>query len=356
VGTPDDENTGALEAQGKLFKAQSSAFVEVTARFDGDKMHFVDEAGERVFSCARRSIEIEPRVASLERKIRLPDGALFQTTNTEFVDDLDQRKAWKGIASLERFGPHLIVLAVACLGGFFAVYRFGLPLLVKAAIAMTPVEVPELMDAGTLRSMDTVLTGPSKLPEKRQDELRAVFDELITAYKDSGKATEGKSFNFMFRDSPRIGPNAFALPGGTIIMTDQLVNDFDDEELLAGILSHEIGHVNHQHSLQQLYRALGMAALVTLIAGDSGPILEDVIWEGNALLSLSFSRAHESEADAFSVDLMRRVGRDPEGVARFFIAIQEKYDVKMESSWMSTHPGAKERIEAIRKLAAESAK
>ena len=133
-------------------------------------------------------------------------------------------------------------------------------------------------------------------------------------------------------------------------MTDQLVKRYPDNELLAGVLAHELGHVAHQHSLKQLYRALGMAGLVALIAGDSGPILEDLILEGNAFLSLSFSRQHEVEADAHSVKLMRDSDMNPAGIIKFFEAIEKKYGGSTMPSWMSTHPATEDRINAIKKL------
>jgi predicted Zn-dependent protease len=122
-----------------------------------------------------------------------------------------------------------------------------------------------------------------------------------------------------FRSGGLIGPNAFALPDGNIVLTDELVElTGGDTEMIAAVLAHEIGHVEHKHSLRQIYRAAGIAGLLMLIAGDVGSGVEDVLTQGGGLLALSYSRSAESEADRRSVDLLRRSGMDPAAIVRFF--------------------------------------
>lgn len=87
-----------------------------------------------------------------------------------------------------------------------------------------------------------------------------------------------------------MGPNAFARPGGTIAIIDELLERFDDPNVVAAILGHEMAHVSQKHSLAQLYRAGSTYLLITLIAGDPGPLLDTILVEGNALLSLAYSR------------------------------------------------------------------
>ena len=90
------------------------------------------------------------------------------------------------------------------------------------------------------------------------------------------------------------------------------------------MLAHEIGHVEHQHSLRQLYRAAGVSALIMLIGGDIGSGTEDILVQGSALLSLSYSRSAEAEADRHSVELMYKAGHDPKAIAHFFELLRDK--------------------------------
>ena len=131
-------------------------------------------------------------------------------------------------------------------------------------------------------------------------------------------------------------------------MTDALVEMFPDEDyVLSAVLAHEIGHVEHEHSLRQIYRALGMAAMIGLIAGDAGPMLEDIVLEGSALLSLSFSRKHEMQADDFSYDILSRTGQRADGLIRFFEEIEKEMPIPESGEWMMTHPLSQKRIENI---------
>lgn len=340
-----------MQIIGRLFQSHSasSQVCRLVLTSEAPRWVFESLEGMLLFECAKVSVKVEPKVGSLPRKITLPDGGLFETEDSAAVDLLDGSTFWQRISRFEGFGPHLFVVAAICLIGSFAVYRFGLPLLVKLAVALTPQQIPLLIDASSLKAIDTAIVSPTKLSESRQTELKEIFDDLVQIAEKEG-GTNGFSFRLLFRDAKLIGPNAFALPGGTVIFTDQMIKTFPDKELLAGVMAHEIGHVVHQHSLNQIYRAFGIAAMVAVIAGDAGPILEDVLLEGNTLLALSFSRSHESEADAFSVNLMRKAGRDPSAIISFFEAIQKEYGSFVEDSWLSSHPGTSTRIDNIKAL------
>jgi predicted Zn-dependent protease len=159
-----------------------------------------------------------------------------------------------------------------------------------------------------------------------------------------------------FRDGEAIGPNAFALPDGSIVLTDQLVRLADgDHDAILGVLGHEIGHVEHEHSLRRIYRAAGVAGLITLIGGDIGSGAEDLLIQGSAVLSLSYSRADETDADRFSVEIMAEAGRDPAAIARFFKLLRDHLGDRGSNDFFSTHPATEARIEETKRYAEEIA-
>ena len=130
-----------------------------------------------------------------------------------------------------------------------------------------------------------------------------------------------------------------------MVLTDELVElAGGKDELVLGVLAHEIGHVEHQHSLRQLYSAAGASALIMLIGGDIGSGTEDILVQGSALLSLSYSRSAESEADRHSVELMYKAGRDPHAIGHFLELIRDKLGDKEERDFLSTHPATPQRI------------
>jgi Zn-dependent protease with chaperone function len=290
--------------------------------------------------------DISRRVGSIPRRVTFPDGSVFETWENDGIDGYLARsgKGGAGVVHwMEQFRLRLVVIVLAAfmLGG--AVYRWGVPALVETAIWATPPIVPQLMAKGTLEALDKTAFSPSKLSEDQRHAIAEGFAK-VAALSQRGEA----GYNLNFRSGGVIGPNAFALPDGTLVITDELVKlGGDDTEMLVAVLAHEIGHVELEHSLRQLYRAAGIAGLIMLIAGDIGSGAEDILVEGGGLLALSYSRAAEAEADRRSVELMARAGYDPAAIARFFTLLEEKLGDRSGTSILSTHPGTPERKKEI---------
>lgn len=308
-----------------------------------------DEDGEQDKRLAwgiRSDIEISSRVGSVPRRILFANESVFETSDNDAVDAyLESRGEGRSgfVHRLEIVRPRMIAFAVATILLASAIYHYALPALVEVAVLVTPPVVPEIMSAGTLKTLDQTTLGPSKLSDDRRKEIAEQF-EAIAAHAEGGAGR----YRLNFRDGGLIGPNAFALPDGNLILTDQLVDlAGGDTEMIIGVLGHEIGHVEYKHSLRQLYRAAGVAGLVMLIAGDVGSGVQDVLTQGGGLLALSYSRSAESQADRRSVELMQAAGKDPVALSRFFDLLETKLDDHSDTSMLSTHPGTPERKQAI---------
>ncbi|MEY9167140.1 Zn-dependent protease with chaperone function [Sinorhizobium fredii] len=318
----------------------------------GDRLVASDETGAELAGGSLSTIDISARVGRVPRRVTFPDGSLFETDDNEAIDRFLSRKGRAGagiVHRLERFHPRLIAFVAATILLGTLIYRYALPALVEVAVVVTPPILPRIMSATTLETMDRTLLGESKLDEARRGRIVDGF-RRIASVSAAGRV----AYTLNFREGGPIGPNAFALPDGTLILTDELVElAGDDTEMIVGVLAHEIGHVEHKHSLRQIYRAAGVAALIMLIAGDIGSGAEDVLVEGGGLLALSYSRAAEAEADRHSVELMMKAGLDPTAIARFFELLEAKLDDHSETSIFSTHPGTPERHKAILDLIAE---
>ncbi len=310
----------------------------------GDQVVDMLDADGTVISAARLAqITIDPRLGTAPRKLHFPDGALFETTDHDAIARLTGRRGGDWLHGAEAFRPRLVAVVAGVVLAAFLLWRYGLDLLVTAAIALTPPFIIDQIDAGTVQTVDLVMRAqPTELPEEEQTRIASLFTTLLTELPE-GEA-EAHDFTLEFRAMPRIGPNAFALPGGTVIITDEFAKRFPQEDVLAGVLGHEIGHVVAQHGLRQMYRSLSIYFLVGFLAGDTGPFLDELLLEGNLLLSLSFSRAAEQEADAFGVTLSNAAGYDPTGLAVFF---QRMGGAGGGAEWLSTHPSSENRVEQI---------
>ena len=164
----------------------------------------------------------------------------------------------------------------------------------------------------------------------------------------------------VFRSS-RIGPNAFALPGGTLVLTDALVELVQgDEAVIIGVLGHELGHVLHRHGLRLLVQAGVIAALSSVVLGDFSTLLAGApVLLGQA----SYSRDAEREADAHAVTVLKAAGLSPAVMIGFFERVaarnvpakQAPAGDKEPASGLgiaiASHPADEERIRFFREAA-----
>lgn len=139
--------------------------------------------------------------------------------------------------------------------------------------------------------------------------------------------------------------NAFATPGGYIFIYTGLIAFLDSEDQLAGVLGHEIAHAANRHSTRQLSKSLGVQILLDAILGKK----ETVKQVTGAIVGLSFSRDHETEADSFSVKYLCPTPYNAAGAAGFFKKISGQAS---PPEWISTHPNPSNRIKNIESKAA----
>ncbi len=342
--TRDLFHSAPAKIAGHLMPVGSSRMIDAVLHTEPGQFKVIDTAQALQASGPIARLRFEAPIGRAPRRLTLPDGAVFETTDLAAVDALNPGRAVKNLHQSEAFRPRLIGFVILAILAAIAVWRFGLALLVSAAVWITPPQFARVIDDQTLAMFDRLILEPTTLDVQEQARLQADFAALTATLTADESHTP---LRLEFRAGP-MGPNAFAMPGGTVVLTDDLVQLTDDPDMVAGVMGHEIGHVIHRHSLRQIYRALGIATLVGFLAGETGPILEAILLEGNLLLQLAYSRAHEFEADAFAVEITHRAGFDPAGMIRFFEHLIAQGLSDPMPSWGSTHPPHDERIAAIR--------
>ena len=141
--------------------------------------------------------------------------------------------------------------------------------------------------------------------------------------------------------------NAFALPGGYVVVFTALLKEAENGEEVAGVLSHELNHVIERHALQRIVKQLGLVTVVGIIVGDQQGLARIMKQIGVELLSLKFGRNQETEADLTGLQLLHRSRIDPSGMVTFFQRLTKNERGGVE--WLSTHPmsaGRAQRLEA----------
>lgn len=140
--------------------------------------------------------------------------------------------------------------------------------------------------------------------------------------------------------------NAFALPGGYVVVFTGLMKKAESGEEVAGVLGHELNHVLQRHGLERMVRQLGFVALVSIVLGDQQGVAGVMKRLGVEFMTLKFGREQETEADMTGLQLLVRAKIDPSGMITFFQRLAEKDEGRME--WLSTHPMSQGRAERLK--------
>ena len=140
--------------------------------------------------------------------------------------------------------------------------------------------------------------------------------------------------------------NAFALPNGHLIIYSGLILSSDNQEELAGVICHEIAHIQLNHVMKKLVKEIGLSVLISMTTGNSG---SEVIKETAKLLSSSaFDRSLEKEADIEAVNYLVNANINPQPFADFLYKLSDsEHEASKYFTWISTYPDSKERAEYI---------
>ena len=154
------------------------------------------------------------------------------------------------------------------------------------------------------------------------------------------RLTQGSRYKYEFHVADDPSLNAFAMPGGVVVVHTGLIAATKRPEELAGVLAHEVQHVELRHSLRGMIKELGLRGLWSVVTGDLGGTLA-----GQAALemtALKFSRDDETEADQYGFDALVDAGIDPSGMPAFFATMSEQA-IEAPAAFLSTHPLSEER-------------
>lgn len=153
-------------------------------------------------------------------------------------------------------------------------------------------------------------------------------------------------------DQPSL--NAFALPGGHILLLRELVEATETPEQLAGVLAHELHHILKQHSTRAILEQGSTSLLITAVTGDFTGALAFGVESARVLGTLRYSRLHEEEANREGMHILQTVGVDPNEMIAFYRTLEETLPKQPDSPsypYLSTHPSTTDRITNLTRLA-----
>ena len=224
----------------------------------------------------------------------------------------------------------------------------------KQRVAMTPDQEKALglQAAPKMAQQMGGALNPERDPDAR---IVAEVGHRLVKQTEATKSPYVGNFNFYLLDDAKT-INAFALPGGQIFITRGLYNQLQDESQLAGVLGHEIGHVIHRHSAQQMAKGqLGQMLVVATGVGASdqggrGAMATAAAAMANQMVQLRYGRGDETQSDTYGIKLMEQAGYDPSGMLAVMQVLKQAGGGRSQPEFMMSHPLPDTRLAEIKQI------
>jgi Zn-dependent protease with chaperone function len=309
-------------------------------------------------------IHISSRVGNASRELSLAGGEQFVTEQNDLVDALlkQLKVSGLGISLAHRLESSLMMILASVVISSLVAWSaavYGVPGLARYIAFNMPALSTEQYKTDLL-ILDKTTFEPSTLSVEKQQDVRELLDPYIHKYIEDSDAELIPVLNFR----SGVGVNAFALPSGQIVFTDELIELVKEDQELIAILFHELGHLKEKHMLRRSLQGSIMTLLLLFIIGDITTF--DFVSGVPALIAdLSYSRDFEREADIYA---LHQLDKQHVGVEFFSMVMTRMADINQqpdnyadesESSidfnidmgdFLQTHPGWEERIEMVERF------
>jgi len=327
----------------RFFDGRTSRVREVVLRPQGARL-VVEGEGVRL-EVAPDEVRVGEPLARAGRTLCLPDGARCEV---EPGPDLDLLLELLGhregrVSRWQRSLRVALACTVATLAILGAGYRFGLPWLSERVARALPEAWVQELGAHTLDTLDETTFAATALPAETRERIAARLAALRPA------RAEPPAYRLCFRAGGSLGANAFALPSGEIVVTDELVGLAQRDEEVLGVLAHELGHLHERHALRGLIQSSVVGGLVAVWMGDVGSLATAL---PAAVLDARYSRDFEREADAYAAELLRANGADTRPLADLLERLEAARGGPAPPpallAYLASHPASAERIRRLR--------
>ena len=275
-----------------------------------DRTLFITLEDGRSFDFPRSLVHLSAPVMGGRRVLRIGTTGQIEVANDRHLDEIFPIQSTSLLSRLEKLerrewvawaGALLLPITLA-LG-----FQFGVPVLARGLASSMPQTTNDKLSNAVLASMQK--SGrflPSRIDRQRQREIEYKLKHIL---RDRPIA---KYINLQFwrGDGKHIGANAMALPNGTIVVTDQLIQIASNDSQILAVLGHEVGHIENRHSVRQSISNAGLTGMIALVTGSAASELVSASMVGQ-MANMSYSRDMETEADRYSFKLLRESRINP---------------------------------------------
>jgi len=342
-----------MQTEAYYYDGQTSTRHTVRLRFQEKQLVIEGESFRHEHPL--KTLKLDAPIGQLARTLRLADGGNCQISDTDFINALEEilgssfQNLVHRLENSLKYALLALVTTVLLVVGFI---QYGIPALAKVAAFSLPRETELLIGGETLELLERFYFEPSKVSGERKHQLQAQFDAVVA------DVDPAENYRLQFRASKKLGANALALPGNTVVVTDGLVDLVEDDLEFATVMAHEIGHLQQRHALRQALQSMGTGLVVAAITGDITSITSVAAAIPTALVEAGFSRDMEREADDSAAKWLKQRGLPVSLFAGFLQRLEADHykqhpDLKDNSQkgvgdYFSTHPATEERIARLK--------
>ncbi len=343
-----------MKVPGTFFPGHSSRPVPAEASVTADGLlRIADTGGAVLAELSMKKVRASQRLGQLRRRLELPGAGHFETADNDGVDALlraaGRRRAGRLVDRIERSLPWIAASFVFAAVSAALMVIYGFPAVAAWLAFQTPRPVMVALSGQTLKTLDRLMLQPSILDATQQRRARALFARIAVA------GAGGRSgYRLVLRAGAAVGPNAFSLPDGTVVLTDELFVRVRTDDELEGVFGHEIAHADRRHALQMLYEGALFPVAFALLTGDPSQFAQIATVLPTMLIQSHYSRGFEQQADDDSAAMMRRIGGNPAALGILLLRLERELCGAQDCSpgWLGSHPATAERAARLR---AESA-
>lgn len=295
---------------------------------------------ERELMVPLSQLKISPRIGNTPRSIYLPNGAKCETLDNDAIDSVLARygqSTWQRfLHKLETRLVYVVLALVITVISVWGLVQYGVPALAERAARSVPTSVDEVLGREALSVLDQSIFSPSELDAERQRELRTLLAGITQRIEDT------HLYRLEFRGA--VGANAFALPSGLIVVTDELVGLAENDNEMLAVLAHEVGHVVYRHQLRRLLQDSVTVLIIASIAGDVTSLTSLSAVLPTLMIEAKYSRDFEREADQFALRYLRDNNIRLHHFSDILLRLERQRPTPgLGGGYLASHPAARER-------------
>jgi Zn-dependent protease with chaperone function len=335
--------------QGQLYSAGGPTSLPVLVSLEAQQIVVYSQADQTLITqVAIDQLKVSDKLGNTPRQLTFANLDLLSLPSSTQLDQwLRSGTATKAshIFRLEKSKRAIALSMVLVPLLLVGIFRYLLPQAAITFAQYVPQAAVQVASEQTLFAMDKTILAPSALPDPvRQQYINDWTQTLAQLSLDSA------NYPILFRQSEVMKANAFALPDGTIVITDAMVELVKDEpDLLRAILLHEMGHVEHKHSMRLIAQSLVSAVAISYVFGDLSAFADVFTGSATTVIQNSFSQTLEWEADDYALLQLDKLGLPRE---HFALAMEKLQQIAGDESeiaqLLSSHPSIKARIDNAR--------